>query len=375
MAQSRLARLAMTGRRRKAVVLAACALLIASLATVVLVSKSAPATAIVAQVNGQPITERELKRMMADPTMQRRAQRRDLQRRMASAASEPGRPDQRQEQERNQLERIALRRLILVKLLLEEADRLELKVTDDQLARSQEAVRSGFEDPNSFAEWRKALDVEDDRSLADALRTELLVERVSASLAKGVVLRAGDVEAYYAAHKADFMVPETVHLLIIETVDQKSAGQILQELNKQGADFGAVAKERSKGFRAAEGGDLGWVPVDRLQSEVRVAVYNMKPGQIRGPVQTEAGMLIVKLLDRRAARTKDLAEVRSVIEQSLLRTKQREAIRGWLAEREKNAKVEILVSALRPDAAGDPMSASGPAERAALERWVTSPNR
>jgi parvulin-like peptidyl-prolyl isomerase len=365
----------LTRGRRKFVALAACALLIASLAIVGLATQTAKVGGVVAEVNGHPISERELKRMLADPTMLKRAQRRGLQQRVASASEGSAQRDQLQEQSRHQLERIALRRLILVRLLLEEADRLELKVTDDDLANAHDAVRRGFEDASSFAEWRKALDVADDRSLADALRTELLVERVSAVLAKDVAVRPGEAEAYYRARKAEFTVPETVRLSIIETGDQTSTDQILQELKQPGADFAAVARQRSKGFRAEGGGDFGWVPIDRLQSQLRATVASMQPGQIGGPVRTEGGPVIVKLFDRRPARPRELAEVQGSIEQALLRARQREAMRDWLEEREKDAKVEILVSTLRPDAAGAAMSATGSTERAAVEQWLTSPKR
>jgi parvulin-like peptidyl-prolyl isomerase len=324
-------------------------------------------------VNGHPISERELKRMLADPTMQRRAARRDLQRQQTSAGRAPAEVES--EPERNELERIALRRLILVRLLLEEAARLELKVTDDELGKSKEAVRRGFEDPTSFAQWRKALDVEDDQSLADALRTELLVERVSALLTQNVAVRAEEVDSYYGANTAQFSVPATVNLLTIEAGDQKSADEILRELKKPGADFEAVAAKRSKDFGSARAAPAGWISINKVPAEIQAAVANLKPGQISGPVQTDGGLLIVKLVDRKPARIRELAEVRPAIERSLLRTRQGEAIRSWLATREGNAKVEILVPALRPVAASGATKTAGRAEQAALERWTTSPSR
>ena len=363
----------MTKGRTKGLALAAGAVLIASVAVVTLTTHFAKGGGIVAQVNGQPISERELKRMLADPSMQRRAARRDLQRKQTAAGSSASQVEP--EQERNELERIALRRLILVRLLLEEAARLELKVTDDEVAKSKEAVRRGFEDPSSFAQWRKALDVQDDQSLADALRTELLVERVSALLTKNVVVGPAEVVSYYEANKAQFSVPATVRLLTIGASDQKSAAEILRELQKPGADFEAVAAKRPTDLGSARAVPAGWVSTSKLPAEIQAAVANLKPGQIGGPVQTDGGLLMVKLADQRPARIRELAEVRPAIERSLLRMKQGEAIGSWLAMRESNAKVEILVPALRQVATSGATKTVSRAEQAALERWVNSPSR
>ena len=353
--------------RAKILAVVAGAVLIASVAVVTLATHFAKGKGVVAQVNGHPISERELKRMLADPTMQRRAARRDLQRRQTAAGGSASQVEP--EQERNELERTALRRLILVRLLLEEAARLELKVTDEELAKSKEAVRRGFEDPSSFAQWRKALDVEDDESLADALRTELLVERVSALLTKTVTLRAGEVESYYEANRTKFSVPVTVHLLTINAGDQKSADEILRAVKKSGADFEAVAAKQSKDFSSATAAPARWIPTDKLPKEMQAAVAKLKPGQIGGPVQSDSGLLIVKLVDRKPARVRELEEVRPAIERSLLRAKQGEAIRSWLATREASAKVEILAPTLRSVAASGATTV-GRAEQAALERWL-----
>ena len=360
-----------TNGRSKALALAA--VVVASVAVVTLATHFVNGQGVVAEVNGRAISERDLKRMLADPTMQRRAARRDLQRKQAASVGLASQVEP--EQERNELERIALRRLILVRLLLEEAARLELKVTDDDLAKSREAVRRGFEDPSSFAQWRKALDVEDDQSLAEVLRTELLVERVSALLTQNVALSPGEVESYYEANRTKFSVPVSVQLLTIEASDQRSADELLRDVKKSGADFAAVAAKHSKDFGSVAETSDRWISIDKVPSEIRAAVVNLKPGQIGGPVQSNGGLMIVKLVDRKPARVRELAEVRPAIERSLLRAKQGETIRSWLATKESNAKVEILVPALRSLAMSGETKTVGRAEQAALERWLASPSR
>jgi parvulin-like peptidyl-prolyl isomerase len=213
------------------------------------------------------------------------------------------------------LEQLALRRLIFVRLLLQEASRRELNLADAELQ-----------------EMRAALE----------RRTETLAGKVVAALVKDARLGEGEVEAYYVAHSAEFRVPAAAHLQMIAVADKAAAAQIVAALTEKDDDFATLAKERSQGFRAAQGGDLGWVPTERLRPAVRMAVAGMKPGEVRGPVETESGVLVLKLLEARPERVESLPETQPAIEQHLLREKRGELVTAWLAEREKASKIERL---------------------------------
>ncbi len=76
---------------------------------------------------------------------------------------------------------------------------------------------------------------------------------------------------------------------------------------RSGEDFGALARTLSEEPGADRtGGDLGWFTFDRMVRPFSEAVFAMKPGEIRGPVQTQFGFHIIELLgvrgDERQAR-------------------------------------------------------------------------
>lgn len=68
---------------------------------------------------------------------------------------------------------------------------------------------------------------------------------------------------------------------------------------RQGEDFGEMAKAFSRDDETrAQGGELGWFATAQLPPEFSDAVRGWKtPGEYRGPVKTQFGLHLLKLLD------------------------------------------------------------------------------
>ncbi len=79
---------------------------------------------------------------------------------------------------------------------------------------------------------------------------------------------------------------------------QETTVQILEQLN-QGAVFANVARQFSQSASAAGGGDIGWVLQGQLPDEIDIALSEMEPGRIAGPIRSEGGYYILLLRDRR----------------------------------------------------------------------------
>jgi peptidyl-prolyl cis-trans isomerase D len=156
------------------------------------------------------------------------------------------------------------------------------------------------------------------------------------------------IKAYYDAHKAQYMTPETVDLryveismaqledkvkvddaqlkayydeqkaktperftqpeqrrvrhILLQSTDPKEdaatkakAESILKRA-QGGEDFSKLAKELSQDTgSAAQGGDLGWSERKAYVAPFADAAFSMKEGEIRGPVKTQFGYHILKL--------------------------------------------------------------------------------
>ena len=232
---------------------------------------------IVAKVNGDPITDRELQRLLVQSSASRQIQQEGQPTRILPDPASPQKIEV-PAADSKKLEQAALQRLIRFHLLLQEAARRNLAVTEKELTQAQAALRRRFKDDQSYAAWLKSQGLSAENSLRDALRSELLVARAAAALVRQTSFSEQEMRTYYEKHKSEFQVPATVRLQVIAVRDRAAADGVVTAL-KQGEDFGRLARERSTGFRAAQGGDLGWVAPDKLSPTLRMAAGTLKVGE------------------------------------------------------------------------------------------------
>ena len=104
--------------------------------------------------------------------------------------------------------------------------------------------------------------------------------------------------------------------------------------------FAELAKQKSKDpGSAAQGGDLGFFGRGQMVKPFEEAVFAMKPGEIRGPIESDFGYHIIRLTETKPERIRPPEEVRAQIEGEL---KQQKAGRlfGESAEKFQNRVYE-----------------------------------
>ena len=120
--------------------------------------------------------------------------------------------------------------------------------------------------------------------------------------------------------------------------------QILALVRKPGANFQQIARDRSEGDTAAQGGDLGWVARFQLEPEVENALFALQPGKVSEPVARDDGNHIYTITDRRKRR---------------LDEKQRQAIEAngfenWYQRQKASAKIDRVEDALTAPTTPEP---------------------
>ncbi|MEQ4529840.1 MAG: peptidylprolyl isomerase [Mixta sp.] len=129
-----------------------------------------------------------------------------------------------------------------------------------------------------------------------------------------------DIEDWYAQHKADYVQPQRNRYSIIQLKNEADAQAVLEQL-KQGADFAALAKEKSADpISARQGGDMGWLEPSTTPDELKNANLTSK-GQLSGVVKSSVGFLIVRLDDIQPEQVKPLAEVHDAIAEKVKQEK------------------------------------------------------
>ena len=84
----------------------------------------------------------------------------------------------------------------------------------------------------------------------------------------------------------------------------QNALKIVEQI-KQGGSFVAYARQYSEASTAVVGGDLGWIRLGMLPTEMQTAVSGLASGQLVGPIEVRGGFSIVLLIDKRKVLTAD----------------------------------------------------------------------
>jgi peptidyl-prolyl cis-trans isomerase D len=151
----------------------------------------------------------------------------------------------------------------------------------------------------------------------------LLLDRDQAR--QRVTVPPGDIQRFYNDNIQQFQTPEQVRAshILLETAGKndadvkKRAEEILKQA-KGGADFAELAKKVSEDKGSAvNGGDLDYFGRGRMVKEFEDVAFALMPGQISDLVKSQFGYHIIKVVDKRAAVTRSIDEVRPQIQQQL----------------------------------------------------------
>ena len=303
------------------------------------------------------------------------------------------------------VEQQILQQLVEERAALAEADRLGIRVSDEEV-RQRILSMPAFQDNGQFigeSRYQQLLRMQrppmTPSEFEDNIRRGLTVEKLRAAITDWLSVpdkeleqeyrrrndkvklalvsftadsvrkdvSASDAEAggYFDAHKNDFKIAEKrkIRYLVVDiealrakinpspaeiertynnsieqytTAEQVRASHILLKTEgkddaavkakaedllkraKAGADFAELAKKNSEDEASAkQGGDLDYFGKGRMVPEFDQAAFSMEPGTISDLVKTQYGYHIIKLVDKKAATTRTLPEVRQQIADQL----------------------------------------------------------
>lgn len=117
--------------------------------------------------------------------------------------------------------------------------------------------------------------------------------------------------------------------ILVATEDEAKA--VAEEL-AGGADFAAVAAEKSTDNSAANGGDLGWFTAEMMVEPFAKAVEALEPGQVSAPVQSQFGWHVIRLNETREKTPPEFEQIREQLATQVRRNR-------------VDAEIERLVSA------------------------------
>ena len=115
------------------------------------------------------------------------------------------------------------------------------------------------------------------------------------------------------------------HILVEE---EDEAAAVLARL-EAGEEFADIAREVSQDPGSARnGGDLGFFTAGRMVAPFSAAAFELEPGEISDPVETQFGWHVIKVEERRATQLPQFEDMREQIENFLTRQAQQAFILG-----------------------------------------------
>jgi peptidyl-prolyl cis-trans isomerase SurA len=248
-----------------------------------------------------------------------------------------------------------LRAMIDEKLQRQEAQRLSISITDDEI---DNALRSLAERNNISIGQLEQFLVERGSSMA-ALRAQVAAQitwlkLVAREIRPRVSVTEEQVDyalknAPVVAGERDLLLSEI--LLPVYNPDQepqvmRDALDLVQTL-RTGGDFAALARQVSVSASAEGGGDLGWIPTSALSEELRTALQTVQAGQISDPIRTANGVQLFLVRDARAsegappAPTESDAQARDNARRRLLEEQTQRLANRYLRDLRLNAFIDI----------------------------------
>lgn len=196
------------------------------------------------------------------------------------------------------------------------------------LARKAEAEKLDETD-----EFKKLMAFQRDRALHNAIFKSAVVDPVSDA----------DIKARYDKEIAATPPEEEISArhILLKTEDEAKA--VIAELDG-GKDFAELAKEKSTGPSAGQGGDLGYFSKGQMVPEFEAAAFALKKGEYaKEPVETQFGWHVIKLEDRRETTPPAFEEVADQVRQVVMR----ERYADLLKTAREETKIEVLDPALK----------------------------
>ncbi len=185
--------------------------------------------------------------------------------------------------------------------------------------------------------------------IRDNIITQMVVRD---EVGRRLQMTQGQEQAYYEAHKQDFMQPEQIKLseiLIPTAPDATDAGiaqaqakaEGLEAQLKSGADFDALAKANSGGPTAAQGGELGMYKRGALGQVLEDQTFNLKAGQWTAPIRTKQGFVILKVTEHQQAGIAPLKDVEPQVQEAMYTDAMQPALRAYLTKLREDAYIDI----------------------------------
>ncbi len=283
-----------------------------------------PLRATVALVNDEIITVEEVSALLPEENQ------------------EEGTKDSTTTAENALLKRELLNQLIDRKMLLQEASRLNIKLSESEISQQINLLQDGL-DEKAFTQRLSDLSIAR-IDWEKATRENLIIEKLLDQLAREdeentVSISDEMLHNYYDNNQEQWRVGKQLKLRQI-VVDNSEKADMIHRSILNGADFAETWKINMRQAEVKNEGDMGYV----TQSEIPIEfdpLFKEEIGSISKVIKTPFGYHIVMIEDKRPEQILPFEEIKEKLHQTLLERKREHIFSKWIEKLRHRTEVRI----------------------------------
>jgi peptidyl-prolyl cis-trans isomerase C len=244
-----------------------------------------------------------------------------------------------------------LEQVIAQELLYQEGLREGMGPTAAEIDAQMQQTRANFQTEEEYQGALDANGITEEDLRARIERNTVIQQVISQAVAGRETVDDAAVEQFYNENPSFFEQPDQLaarHILIstqgLESdedamADALARAEAIRQELLDGADFAALAQERSEGPSGPRGGDLGTFGRGQMVAPFEEAAFALEVGEISDLVQTQFGYHVIEVTEKIEGTTVPLEDVSPNIRNYLAQQQQAEALDEYVAALREEAEI------------------------------------
>ena len=244
--------------------------------------------------------------------------------------------------------------LIDGEVLYQQSQKEGVKVDNQAINEQIETIKKRFPDEAAYKKSLEEMGLSEKEIRAQIQRGLAINQLLDTHVRQKITVTEEEGKKFYNNNPNLFKQPEQVkasHILIKMAPNAEESIKIqarkkietVQIKVRQGEDFGLLAKANSEGPSAQREGDLGYFRRGQMVKPFEDAAFALNVGEVSGIVETQFGYHLIKVTDKKLARTIPYKEVQFRLEQHLKKEKEKTEIQGYIKNLKKSAKIKRFI--------------------------------
>lgn len=236
----------------------------------------------------------------------------------------------------------ALDSLITEKIIVQESEKQNIQVSVDEIEKVLAATKESFSSEEEFLQVLETNSL----TLTELKENIILDLRLKGLLEAQNPILDEEITQYFENNKESLASLEEVKAshILVETEEQ--AKEVKEKL-AAGEDFSNLVTQYSIDEASkAQGGGLGFFRRGDMVKEFEDVAFTLEVSQVSDPVKTEYGYHIIKVEEKKEAKEANLEESKDKIRDILLEERAQLEFDSWLQERLLEYNVENHLSDL-----------------------------